>query len=116
MGVGAADWRSFSRFFSSVRRKALRVVRKALFGLQRPGETGVCAQTGQVSERDDWPNGHPVSRVLSVMLRSGAVQVSQIDWSQQGRRKAFTASLLQMAHRSLKGISSWDRVLEVDSD
>jgi hypothetical protein len=50
------------------------------------------------------------------MLRSGAVQVSQIDWSQQGRRKAFTASLLQMAHRSLKGISSWDRVLEVESD
>lgn len=37
----AADWRSFSRFFSSVRRKALSVVRKALLGLQRSGETGV---------------------------------------------------------------------------
>lgn len=31
--------------------------------------------------------------------------------SQQGRRKAFKASLLQIAHRSLKGISSCEREL-----
>lgn len=51
----AADWRSFSRFFSSVRKKALSVVRRALLGLQRSGETGVCVQTGHVSEREAWP-------------------------------------------------------------
>lgn len=39
--VGVACWRSFSRFFSSVRRKALRVVRRALLGLQRSEEMGV---------------------------------------------------------------------------
>jgi hypothetical protein len=44
------------------------------------------------------------------------LQDSQIDWSQQGRRKAFTANLLQMAHRSLNGISSWDRVLDAAED
>jgi hypothetical protein len=54
-GAGVADGRSFSRFFSSVRRKALRVVRSALFGLQRSGETGLCSQTGQLSGRVVWP-------------------------------------------------------------
>jgi len=39
------------------------------------------------------------------------IQFSHIAWSQHGRRKAFTASLLQMAHRSLNGISSWVREL-----
>jgi hypothetical protein len=54
--TGVADCRSFSRFFSSVRRKALRVVRSALFGLQRSGESGVCAHTEQVPGRDAWPS------------------------------------------------------------
>lgn len=54
-GVTAADCLSFSRFFSSVRKKAFRVVRSALFGLHRSGETGVCAHTEQVSGRDVWP-------------------------------------------------------------
>jgi hypothetical protein len=53
--TGAADCRSFSRFFSSVRKKALSVVRSALFGLHRSGESGVCAHTEQVSGRDVWP-------------------------------------------------------------
>jgi hypothetical protein len=54
-GVSVADCRSFSRFFSSVRKKAFKVVRSALFGLHRSGETGECAQTEQVSGRDAWP-------------------------------------------------------------
>lgn len=58
---GAAHWRSFSRFFSSVRKKALSVVRRALFGLQRSGETGVCVQTGHVSEREAWPGRQNLS-------------------------------------------------------
>ena len=40
-------------------------------------------------------------------------QVSHVDWSQQGRRKALTASLLQMAHRSLNGMSSGAIVLHL---
>lgn len=71
----------------------------------------MCAQTGQVSERDAWPGELSTQQKFSGVSMSLDVQVSQIDWSQQGRRKAFTASLLQMAHRSLKGMSSWDRVL-----
>lgn len=39
--AGVADGRSLSRFFSSVRRKAFRVVRSALLGLQRSGEMGL---------------------------------------------------------------------------
>lgn len=65
---GAVAWRSFSRFFSSVRRKAFKVVRSALFGLQRSGETGVCAHTGQVSEREAWPR--EMSRQPSHKLES----------------------------------------------
>lgn len=38
-------------------------------------------------------------------------QVSQMACSQQGRRKAFMASLLQFAQRSLMGISSGGREL-----
>lgn len=33
--------------------------------------------------------------------------------SQQGKRKAFTANLLQIAHRSLMGISSWESELQM---
>jgi len=35
-----------SRFFSSVRRKTLIVVRRDLFGLQSAADTGLCSQTG----------------------------------------------------------------------
>jgi hypothetical protein len=38
--------RRASRFFSSVRRKALMVDRRALFGLQSSAETGVCSHAG----------------------------------------------------------------------
>lgn len=55
--AGVVDGRSFSRFFSSVRKKAFNVVRSALFGLHRSGETGLCSQTGQLSGSDDWPEG-----------------------------------------------------------
>lgn len=41
-------------------------------------------------------------------------QVSQIAWSQQGRRKALTASLLQTAHLSFMGISSRLRELQIE--
>lgn len=63
--TGAADCRSFSRFFSSVRKKALSVVRSALFGLHRSGESGVCAHTEQVSGRDAWPGVAQKSHVSS---------------------------------------------------
>lgn len=44
---------------------------------------------------------------LGITVRmSGDAQVSQIACSQQGNRKALTASLLQMAHLSLMGMSS----------
>ncbi len=44
-------------------------------------------------------------------MRWKRIQFSQIACSQQGRRKALTASLLQIAQRSLMGMSSWDRDL-----
>lgn len=47
--------RRASRFFSSVRRKTLIVVRRDLFGLQSSAATGVCSQTGQDEGRVDWP-------------------------------------------------------------
>lgn len=47
--------RRASRFFSSVRRKTLIVVRKDLLGLQSSAATGVCSQTGQDEGRVDWP-------------------------------------------------------------
>lgn len=48
--------RMASRFFSSVRRKTLIVVRRDLFGLQSSAATGVCSQTGQEEGRVDWPS------------------------------------------------------------
>ena len=53
--VFASFNRRASRFFSSVRRKTLIVVRRDLFGLQSPPETGVCSQTGHEEGRVDWP-------------------------------------------------------------
>lgn len=47
--------RRASRFFSSVRRKTLIVVRKDLLGLQSSPATGVCSQTGQDEGRVNWP-------------------------------------------------------------
>jgi hypothetical protein len=47
--------RRASRFFSSVRRKTLTVVLRALLGLQSSAETGLCSQTGHDSGRVDWP-------------------------------------------------------------
>ena len=44
-----------SRFFSSVRRKTLIVVRNDLWGLQSSDATGLCSQTGHVEGRLDWP-------------------------------------------------------------
>jgi hypothetical protein len=76
-----------SRFFSSVRRKTLIVVRRALCGLQSSADKGECSQTGHEAGRVAW-------------------QPSQMACSQQGKRNALTASLLQMAHRSFAGISS----------
>lgn len=43
----------------------------------------------------------------------GGIQDSQMACSQQGSRKALTASLLQMAQRSLIGMSSAERELEI---
>lgn len=40
-----------------------------------------------------------------------SLHVSQIAWSQHGRRYAFTANLLQIVQRSLAGMSSWVREL-----
>ena len=82
-----------SRFFSAVRRKTLIVVRSALCGLQSSPDRGECSHTGHDEGSVDW-------------------QLAQMACSQQGRRKASTASLLQMAQRSLAGISSWDSELE----
>jgi len=60
MGVsGGVFFSSFrrkaSRFFSSVRKKTLIVVRNDLLGLQSAAATGVCSQTGQDEGRLDWP-------------------------------------------------------------
>lgn len=68
------------------------VVRRALFGLQSSTDSGECSQTGHWAGSLEW-------------------QPSHIDWSQHGNRKALAASLLQMAHRSLMGISSGTRAL-----
>lgn len=102
--------RRASRFFSSVLRNIFMVVRKALFGLQSSAETGVCSQTGHDEGSVDWPR-FDVSGCKLVNVSDGNVQVSQMIWSQQGRRNALTARRLHMAHRSLIGISSWVRDL-----
>jgi hypothetical protein len=81
-----------SRFFSSVRKNTLMVVRSALCGLQSSADSGECSQTGHDAGRVDW-------------------QLSQMACSQHGRRKALTASLLQMAQRSFAGMSSCGREL-----
>jgi hypothetical protein len=83
------------------------VVLKALFGLQRSEESGLWSQTGQFSGRVCWPRAsvsQAWKRVSCTMTKY--LQLSHIDCSQQGRRNAFRASLLQVAHRSLKGMSS----------
>lgn len=53
--------------------------------------------------------------IISVQLPGISVdrhlQVSHMDWSQQGMRNALTASSLQAAHRSFTGISSMVREL-----
>lgn len=59
-GVGGAlSFASFGRlaslFFSSVRRKTLIVVRRALCGLQSSKESGECSHTGQEDGRRAWP-------------------------------------------------------------
>jgi len=89
MGViGVASLgRLISLFFSSVLKKTLIVVLRDLCGLQSSADRGECSQTGQLVGSFEW-------------------QSSQMACSQHGRRKALTASLLQMAHRSLAGISS----------
>jgi hypothetical protein len=83
-----------SRFFSSVRKNTLIVVRSALCGLQSSADSGECSQTGHEAGSVDW-------------------QLSQMACSQQGRRNALTASLLQMAHRSFAGMSSCGRELGI---
>lgn len=91
--TGVASFGLFdSRFFSSVRRNTLMVVRSALCGLQSSPDSGECSQTGHEAGKVEW-------------------QLSQMACSQHGRRKALTASLLQMAHRSFAGMSSWAREL-----
>lgn len=59
----ATDCRSRSRFFSSVRRKAFKVVRRALLGLQRSGATGVWVQTGHVLDSEAWPRARKLTIV-----------------------------------------------------
>jgi hypothetical protein len=80
--VGVVDGRSFSRFFSSVRKKAFNVVRRALFGLHRSGETGLCSQTGQLSGSDVWPEDR-----LSVSMQT------QVEATRR-KHTAFTNSLV----------------------
>lgn len=95
-----------SLFFSAVFRKARVVMRSLLFGLQSSTETGVCSQTGQVDGRVVVPVivvSHGQARPTKGDIFS---QFSHIICSQQGVLKALTASLLQMAQRSLKGTSS----------
>jgi hypothetical protein len=102
--------RSASRFFSSVRRKTLIVVRRDLFGLQSSAATGVCSQTGQEDGRVDWPV-EIVSKSRGRWELRRCLHVSHIACSQHGSRNALIASLLQIAHRSLIGISSWESEL-----
>lgn len=59
----ATDCRSRSRFFSSVRRKAFKVVRRALLGLHKSGATGVWVQTGHVLDSEAWPGARKLAIV-----------------------------------------------------
>ena len=72
------------------------VVRSALCGLQSSADRGECSHTGHEEGRVEW-------------------QLSQIACSQHGKRNALIASLLQMAHRSFAGMSSWDSELRIGS-
>lgn len=47
--------RRASRFFSSVRKKTLIVVRNDLLGFESAPATGLCSHTGQVAGSVDWP-------------------------------------------------------------
>lgn len=98
-----------SRFFSAVRRKTLIVVRSALLGLQSSADRGECSQIGHDEGSDDWPGKGRVSQSVTLPTEqqtSESLHDSQIACSQHGRRNAFTANLLQIAHRSLMGMSS----------
>ena len=94
MGVtgGVSFGRADSRFFSSVLRNTLIVVLSDLCGLQSSADSGECSQTGHEAGSRDWQSSHMAC-------------------SQQGRRNGLTASLLQIAHRSLAGMSSGARDL-----
>ncbi|QBZ61485.1 hypothetical protein PoMZ_08434 [Pyricularia oryzae] len=126
-GVGGADSPASlgfeaSRFFSSVLTKTLIVVRKDFIGLQSSAESGECSQTGHDVGSVAWPVCRTAGQFclqndgLAVPARPwGAnLQFSQIAWSQHGSFTALIASLLQMAQRSLMGISSWVRELQTD--
>lgn len=108
-GVASLDSLSLasSFFFSCVRRKTLTVVRRDLWGVQPSAETGVCSHIGHVVGSVDWPSfAHHISTGARNSRIRRNKQDSQMACSQQGRRKALTASLLQMAHRSFSGMSS----------
>lgn len=118
MGVASLACR-LSRFFSAVLRNALVVIRNDLLGLQSSAEMGVCSQTGHVEGSDNLPEAvsdsvGPLKKPPQKKRESGRhSQFSQIICSQQGVRKALTASLLQMAQRSLMGTSSCGNELEL---
>ena len=73
--TGFGNGRSFSRFFSSVRKNALRVVLRALLGLHRAASRGECAQTGQLSGREFWPGAR--GQVSSVQSAQGDAMSGQ---------------------------------------
>lgn len=80
------------------------VVLSDLCGVQSSGVTGLCSQTGQDAGRLDWPEVK-LALTTRFVVRL-CLQFSQMACSQQGKRNALTASLLQIAQRSLIGMSS----------
>lgn len=79
--------------------------------VQSSPETGECSQTGHEEGRVDWPETTKMSNDSIHVSRRRSLQLSQMAVSQQGRRKALIASLLQLAHFNLEGNSSWAKEL-----
>lgn len=93
-GVGGTEplvlGRAASRFFSSVFRKTLIVVRSDLYTVQSSPETGECSQTGQDEDNIDWPtkqisscricvSGRKINHTILAYSRLTAWQPESID-------------------------------------
>jgi hypothetical protein len=79
--------------------------------VQSAPETGVCSHTGHEEGKVAWPRKDVRFFMFGPRVYGESLQDSQMAVSQHGNRKALTANLLQIAHRSLVGNSSCVREL-----